>query len=94
MGNFKSIISQRYPNSKFMGFMYRLLSLDWNINNLDGFLENNNCFKINCFDQNDDIVDVFSSHHHEIARRLSKIDYNTNEWQQFYQSLKFIFEVE
>ena len=74
--------------------LYRVLSCKWYANNGDGFLENKDCYKIHCFDENDDIVDVFSSHHHEVGARHSLIQYNTDDWQRFFESLKFIFELE
>lgn len=74
--------------------LYKVLSCKWYANNGVGFIENKNCYKIHCFDENDDIVDVFSSHHHEIAAKHSLIQYDTEDWQRFYESLKFIFELE
>jgi len=58
------------------------------------FIENKECYKIHCFDQDDDLIDIFSSHHHEIAKSFSRINYQTEDWKKFYESLKFIFEIE
>ena len=61
---------------------------------MDGFIENNNCYKIHCFDNNDDVVDIYSSHHHEVSKKCSKIDYTTKDWVKFFESLVLIFEIE
>jgi len=58
------------------------------------FIENRECYKIHCFDQDDELIDIFSSHHHEIAKSFSRINYQTEDWKKFYESLKFIFEIE
>jgi len=39
-------------------------------------------------------VDVFSSHHHEVARQHSQINYDTMYWRRFFDSLKFIYQIE
>jgi len=74
--------------------LYKLLSCKWQANNVDGFFENSKCYKIHCFDETDDVVDVFSSHHHEVSKEFSTINYNTNDWKKFYESLAFLFEIE
>jgi hypothetical protein len=40
------------------------------------------------------VIDVFSSHHHEIAKNFSKQNYDTPIWKKFYESLQFIYEIE
>ena len=40
------------------------------------------------------MVDIYSSLSHGIAKRLSTIDYNTDEWKCFYKSLVFLYEME
>lgn len=57
-------------------------------------MENKACYKIHCCDQNDDVVDIFSSNHHDIAAEYSKIDYNNEDWQKFYRSLCFLVQIE
>ena len=95
MGNFESIARHRYPTgSNFIVHLYKYLSCKWHANNGDGFLENTNCYKIHCFDECDDVVDVFSSHHHEVARRAKRHNYNSTEWTKFYHSLMFVYEIE
>ena len=37
---------------------------------------------------------MFASHHHEVARHTCNINYNTNEWKLFYDSLQIVFEIE
>ena len=66
----------------------------WKQDNSIGFLENKNCYKIHCADQNDDTVDVYSSHHHEVAKRASRVQYNTAGWMKFYEALKLVFNIE
>ena len=70
MGNIESLARNRYPTQKFyMVNLYRVLSCKWYADNGDGFLDNKECYKIHCCDPDDDTVDVFSSHHHEVAAR-------------------------
>ena len=40
------------------------------------------------------MIDIFSSHHHEIAKNFSKQNYDTPIWKKFYESLQFIYEIE
>ena len=40
------------------------------------------------------MVDIFSSHHHEIAKNYSRINYDTRDWRKFYESLQFVFQIE
>lgn len=76
MGKFDSIVRNRAKSDRAcLHFFYRLFSCNWRINNADGFLENTDCYKIHCFDVNDDVVDIFSSHHHEVSFRKSRVNY-------------------
>jgi hypothetical protein len=49
MGSVKKIVENRYPSS-FLINLYSLLSFRWQANNVDGFLESTNCYKIHCCD--------------------------------------------
>ena len=40
------------------------------------------------------MVDQFSSQHHGLAKKLSKVNYSLPKWKQFYDSLVFLFEIE
>lgn len=85
MGNFETMVKSKYRHDlNLMVKFYRLLSCKWRANNVDGFIESSNCYKIHCFDPNDDVVDIFSSHHHEVARQICNINYDTSEWKLFY----------
>ena len=42
---------------------YRLWSCFQKVDNSLGFLENTKCYKITCFDQNDDTVALKAAHH-------------------------------
>ena len=95
MGKFENIIRNRYPKgNKWTTMLYRMWTCKWKQDNSKGFLENKNCYKIHCSDQNDDTVDVFSSHHHEIAKKASRVNYNTAGWKKFYEALKLVFNIE
>jgi len=94
LGDVESILINKAINGKALLGMYRLLSCKWRANNSDGFLKDSNCYKIHCFDEADDVIDIFSSHHHEIAKHYSSINYNTLDWGKFYESLKFTFSIE
>lgn len=94
LGDFESIVRNRYRHGDKLIKIYRVLSCKWTANNVDGFVENTNCFKIDCFDEDDDVIDIYSSHHHGVAKKWSKVDYNTGHWVKFYESLKFLFDIE
>ena len=95
MGNFDNVVKYRKPcGSSQMIKLYRLISCNWRINNADGFPENTNCFKIHCFDEYDDVIDVFGSQHHEIASKVAQINYDTKDFYKFYQSIIVIYEIE
>ena len=95
MGKFDNIVRNRAKSdAACLHFYYRLFSCNWKINNAERFLENTDCYKIHCFDVNDDVVDVFSSHHHEVSFRKSRVKYDTKDWKLFYRSLKIVYEVE
>lgn len=40
------------------------------------------------------MIDVFGSHHHEIAKKLAQIKYDTRDFKKFYESLRVVFEIE
>jgi hypothetical protein len=84
MGNFESIVRNRFKGGDKLLWLYRLLSCKWHANNVDGFIENTGCFKIHSFDEDDDVVDIFSSHHHEVAKSYCQINYSTSHWVKFY----------
>ena len=95
MGKFENIIRNRYPKGNYWTtILYRMWTCKWKQDNSIGFLENKNCYKIHCADQNDDTVDVYSSHHHEVAKRASRVQYNTAGWMKFYEALKLVFNIE
>ena len=95
MGNFDNIVRNRYQFASTTIFkLYKILSCKWEANNVTGFLENSGCYKIDCFDEDDDVVDIYSSHHHEVARAYSTINYEQAHWKKFYESLKLIMAIE
>lgn len=95
MGDFDKLIVNRYSVGKgFMLKLYKFLSCKWYANNVDALMKNEKCYKIHTFDQNDDVVDVFSSTHHGISAKCSSIDYNDSNWFKFYKSLNFLYEIE
>lgn len=94
LGTFDDCAKTRFPSTDKILKFSDLISCKWRMNNVDGFLENKNCFKIHCCDVDDDVIDIFAAHSTAIARYHCKIDYGTLEWGQFYESLNFIFDME
>jgi len=95
LGTLDSMVLKRYRGGHHFFNIFKMLTCWLKLNNGPReFVENRNCYKIHCFDQDDDIVDIFSSHHHEIAKSYSRINYDTDDWKKFYESLQFVFEIE
>jgi len=57
---------------------FKCLSFGWNVDNTQGIIYNRDCYKILTSDCADDVIDIISSLPHEIARKISVIDYNTH----------------
>ena len=74
--------------------LYRLISNFWGVNNGEDIYKNKNCYKILTFDEEDDVVDIYASLHHQVAEAHTKIDYNNKEWKQFYQSISLLYDIE
>ena len=95
MGSIDNVALRRFKGGKTFFPYYRLFTCIFKLNNGSRqFIENTSCYKIHCFDRDDDVVDVYSSHHHEVAKNYSRIKYRTIDFRQFYNSLTFIFEIE
>lgn len=95
MGKLESLIKNRFPKGSYWtAILYRMWTCRWNQDNSHKFLENATCYKIHCADQNDDTVDIFSSHHHEIAKRATHVNYETDGWKTFFFSLQLLFKME
>lgn len=95
MGDFDQLIYNRYSTGrKFMRRLYRLLSYKWQADNVDCLMKNTKCYKIHCFDENDDVVDIYSSTHHGVSSRCTSIDYKDVNWSKFYKSLHFLYQIE
>ena len=85
----------RFKGSKIFYPCYKLFTCAFKLNNGPReFIQNKQCYKIHCFDQEDDIVDIYSSHHHEVAKNYSRVKYDTVDFKKFYDSLKYLFEIE
>ena len=95
VGCFDSMLLHRYHYGSIIFPLYRILSCFWRVNNGDDDFHNSKgCYKIHIFDYADDVIDVFASHHHAVAAVHSRVDYKTEEWRQFYDSLRFVFSIE
>lgn len=57
-------------------------------------MKNPSCYKIITFDQNDDVVDIYSSIHHGLSEYISIIDYHTSDWNMFYNTINQVYHVE
>ena len=81
MGDFEEVVRNRYANGGgCMKLIYKVGSCAWKANNCEGSERSKECYKIHCFDENDDVLDVYSSPHHGIAATCSTIDYSTKDW--------------
>ena len=58
MGKLDTLTTGRWPVGKLLNplWFYKLWFGFTSVDNSDGFLENKKCYKITCFDQNDDTV--------------------------------------
>jgi pimeloyl-ACP methyl ester carboxylesterase len=79
MGSFDKIVARKYGNSLFYS-LYKILSCWWNIDNGEGIVKNPDCFKILCFDDEDDVFDTYCSLHHKVAAKMSSQEYNQQNW--------------
>ena len=74
LGSFEDLITKRYRQGHIIRTIFRFWTCWWKVNNgAAEFLNNTNCYKIHCFDLNDDVVDIMASHHHEIAKNFSQM---------------------
>lgn len=94
MGNFETIVNQKFQSNWGMRHFYRLFTNYQEVDNAEGVVQNKNCYKILCFDDQDDVFDTFCSLHHSIASKLSREKYDSLKWRQFYFSLQLLFELE
>ena len=95
MGNFDEEVLNRYARSGLMLKIYRILSCFWHIDNAEPLYRNKDCYKIMTFDEQDDVLNLFSSLHHQVAGKYSKEDYGRRtSWLKFYKSLAYIFDLE
>ena len=97
MGSFENIAITRAKSNIFQSqilTLYHIISNFWCVNNGEDIYKNKNCYKILTFDEEDDVVDLYASLHHQVAEVHSKTDYNQKEWKQFYQSLSLLFDLE
>lgn len=95
MGSLDNMALRRFKGGGIFYPFYKLFMCAFKLNNGSrAFIDNTECYKIHCFDKDDDIVDVYSSHHHEVAKNFSRVLYKTVDFKQFYESLIFVFEIE
>lgn len=94
MGNFEKVVRTRYKHPGFITKLYNAMICYREVDNGLDLLKNVHCFKILSFDDQDDVIDSFSSLHHSLAVKLSKHSYREKEWHEFYKQLVFIFELE
>ena len=95
MGTIDSMAIKRFRGGKIFYPVFKMFICAFKMNNGPReFIQNTGCYKIHCFDQDDDIVDIFSSHHHAVARSYCRMQYDTSDFRKFYESLKYLFEIE
>lgn len=95
MGDFEQLVVNRYASGKqFMLKFYYFLGCKWSANNVSSLMKNKSCYKIITFDQNDDVVDIYSSIHHGLSAKCCTIEYNNDDWRQFYHTLFQVYLLE
>lgn len=67
MGNFTELASAKVGRNKFMTFLYKVLVGFNLVDNGIKLQQNQKCFKILTFDDDDDVVDSFASLHNSVA---------------------------
>ena len=70
LGTFEDCAKTRFPSTNKVLIFADLISCRWRANNVDGFLENKNCYKIHCLDVDDDIIGTFAAHSTAVARNF------------------------
>ena len=86
------------PEGKVKGKMttriFDLISWKWRTRNHSNFVTAPKCYKIITCDPLDDTVDLFGNLSTGVANQLTKVNYETKQYKQFYKTLLFIFEFE
>ena len=72
LGRLDLLAYNRYGRSNLIMPIYRLISCFWNVDNGASLLVNQNCYKILSFDDQDDVIDMFSSLPHAVAAKHAK----------------------
>ena len=82
MGDFDKVVTTKYSGalSGWLLSLYHVLSNYTNVENGVSLYKNPDCYKIICFDVDDDVVDVFASLHHQVAEQHSKHSYSSLDW--------------
>ena len=75
--------------------IYRFISCFWNVDNGAALLSNKDCYKILSFDEQDDVIDMFSSLPHAVASKNSTQQYSKDPvWRKFYLALCYLFKLD
>ena len=95
MGDFDKVVLNRFSRSYALLKLYRFISNQWFIDNSFSLVNNSSkCYKILTFDDQDEVIDVWSALHHQVAARYSKQNYQSADWMQLYCSLVTLFQLE
>ena len=84
----------RFPRSLYAVNLVKWLSGYRHIDNSIGLLRNPDAYKILASDDQDDVFDSFSQVPMAVAIRIKTEKYQSDEWKQFYESLKLVFKIE
>jgi len=94
LGKLDNMAMNRYGRSPLIMPVYRLGSCFWHVDNGMSLLKNEHAYKIMTFDDQDDVIDTFSSLHHSIAVAHATNKYDEQSWRQFYEALSLFFKAE
>ena len=79
---------------RYSAKIFDLFSWSWRTRNHSNFVTTNNCYKIAIIDPLDDTVDLFGSLTTGVASQLAIYDYDTLQFRQFFETLRFLIDYE
>ena len=86
------------PEGKIKGSLtlrlFDLLTWTWRTKNHSNFVTTRNCYKIVTCDPLDDTVDIFGNLATGVCNQLAEVNYETEQYRQFYDTLLKVFSLE
>ena len=89
-----STVPENKVKGRHTARLFDILSWGWRTRNHSNFVTTTNCYKIITCDPLDDTVDLFGNLSTGVASQLAAQDYQTPQYEQFYQTLSQLFRFE